>query len=123
MSANRPLSPHLQVYRLPLTGLISITHRMTGVLLSFALLLVVALLLALAVGESTYLTMQAWLANTFARLIYWGIVYALLFHLCHGIRHLLWDFGKTFAKADLDRFARYELAASLGLTALVFVLS
>jgi succinate dehydrogenase / fumarate reductase cytochrome b subunit len=117
----RPLSPHLQVYRLPLTGLISITHRITGVLLSLGLLLFLVLLLAIAGGESAYQTLQTALNHGLINLLLWGFIASLFFHLCHGIRHLLWDRGLTLAKADLQRFALYELAAAVLLTVLTFV--
>lgn len=122
MSANRPLSPHLQVYRLPLTGLISITHRMTGVILSFGLVLFVYVLYALAAGEARYQAMQTFMSFWFCRLVYWGFVYALFFHLCHGVRHLIWDVGKTFERATLDRYAVYELLAAAGMTLAAFIL-
>ena len=108
----RPLYPHLQVYRLPLTGIISITHRMTGVCLSLGLALFVAVLFALAAGENTYAAMQAFMSFWLFKLVYWGFIYALLFHLCHGVRHLIWDVGKTFDRATLDKFALYELGVS-----------
>jgi len=123
MSSNRPLSPHLQVYRLPLTGLISITHRMTGALLAFGLLLFVLLVFSIAAGESAYASMQSLMAHPLSRLAYWGFIYALFFHLCHGVRHLLWDMGRTFERVTLNRYALYELAASAVLTLITFVLS
>ncbi len=122
MASNRPLSPHLQVYRLPLTGLISITHRMTGVLLSLGLVLFVYLLFALAAGESYYAGMQAFMSFWLCKLVYWGFIYALFFHLCHGTRHLIWDIGRTFDRATLDRYALYELMASFVLTLTTFFL-
>lgn len=119
---NRPLSPHLQVYRLPLTGLISITHRITGVLLCFGLILIIALLFAIAAGEAGYLAMQAFMSFWPCQLIYWGFLYAMYFHICHGIRHLLWDTGRSFDRATLDRYAVYELIASALLILLTFLL-
>ncbi len=118
---NRPTSPHLQVYQLPLTGLISISHRITGVLLSVGLLLFVVLLSALASGSTDYQAMQALWGNWLLRLVYYGFVYALFFHLCHGVRHLLWDAGKTFALETLDHYAKLELIASLLLTLLTLI--
>jgi succinate dehydrogenase / fumarate reductase cytochrome b subunit len=122
MSANRPLSPHLQVYRLPLTGLISITHRITGVLLSMGLALFAYVLFAIANGESSYQSMQDFMAFWPLQLLYWGFIYALFFHLCHGIRHLLWDIGKSFDRATLTRYALLELAGSAILTLVTFLL-
>ena len=119
----RPLSPHLQVYRLPLTGIISISHRLTGVLLSFGLIAVVYILYSLQTGGSTYQDMQ-WVANFWVtKCFYWGFIYALFFHLTHGIRHLIWDIGKSFDKDTLSRYAIIELVISLLLTlsALFFI--
>jgi len=119
--SNRPTSPHLQVYQLPLTGLISISHRMTGVLLSTGLLLLVFLLSAIAGGEQSYLAMQELMSYWILRFIYWGFIYALFFHLCHGVRHLLWDAGQTFERETLDEYAKIELGASLALTLITFI--
>jgi succinate dehydrogenase / fumarate reductase, cytochrome b subunit len=122
MHPNRPLSPHLQVYKLPLTGLISITHRITGVLLSAGLLLCVAMLVMTASGIEAYTTLQAIMKWWPAKLIYWGFIAALCFHLCHGVRHLLWDTGKSFDAHTLQQYARYELCAASVLMALALFL-
>ena len=118
----RPLSPHLQVYRLPITGLISITHRMTGVFLSIGLVLFVFMLFAIAAGENSYNAMQTFMQFWLWKLAYWGFIFALFFHLCHGIRHLIWDAGSTFAKQTLTQYALYELIAATGLTLLTFII-
>ena len=120
---NRPTSPHLQVYRLPLTGIISITHRMTGVMLSAGLIFFVYIVSSVAGGAASYASMQALMGVWLVRLIYWGFIYALFFHLCHGVRHLIWDAGKSFDRETLDRYAMIELGCSLVLTlfTLIFV--
>ncbi len=118
---NRPVSPHLQIYQLPLTGIISISHRMTGVMLSVGLVLFVYLISAVAAGASAYAAMQSLMDFWLMRLIYWGFIYALFFHLVHGIRHLIWDAGETFAKETLDYYAKIELSASLALTVLTLI--
>ncbi|MFZ2171300.1 MAG: succinate dehydrogenase, cytochrome b556 subunit [Methylococcaceae bacterium] len=115
-SNNRPISPHLQVYKLPLTGILSITHRFTGALLSVGLIFVVYILYALAGGSNTYAAMQSFTSIGLVQLLYWGFIYALFFHLCHGVRHLIWDAGKSFDRNTLNRYAMIELAASLVLT-------
>ncbi|MGZ4960593.1 MAG: succinate dehydrogenase, cytochrome b556 subunit [Methylomonas sp.] len=121
MTANkRPLSPHLQVYRLPLTGLFSIIHRITGVALSLGLLLFVYLLYSVAAGEKAYVTMQAVMGFWLTKAVYWGFVYALFFHFCHGTRHLIWDTGKGLERVTMNRYAGYELLASLTLTLMTF---
>jgi succinate dehydrogenase / fumarate reductase cytochrome b subunit len=118
---NRPTSPHLQIYQLPLTGLISISHRITGAMLSLGLLLFVVIVSALAGGAADYQAMQNLLGNWLLRLIYFGFIYALFFHLCHGVRHLLWDAGETFELETLDHYAKMELIASLLLTVFTLI--
>jgi len=115
---HRPLSPHLQVYRLPLTGLISISHRMTGVLLSFGLLSLVWILISVAIGEQAYQLLQQQLLTLVGKLLYAAMIYALLFHLCHGVRHLCWDIGHGFERSRLLGLAVLELLVSVILTAL-----
>ena len=120
-TSNRPLSPHLQVYRLPLTGVISICHRMTGVILAVGIVFFVVLLAALAGGPDSFEPMQALLDSFLGRtgLFVWS--YALFFHLCHGVRHLIWDAGYGFDKETMNKIAFLELAASVGITLLVWI--
>jgi succinate dehydrogenase / fumarate reductase, cytochrome b subunit len=119
--SNRPTSPHLQAYKLPLTGIISITHRITGVLLSVGLVCVVFILSAIAGGQEQFANMQILSALWPLKLIYWGFSYALVFHLCHGVRHLIWDAGKSFNRATMDRYALIELLISLAITINIIV--
>lgn len=119
--AKRPISPHLQIYRLPLTGLISISHRITGVCLSLGLLGVLYCLISIAGGEAAYQAMQALMDKWLAKLAYYGFILALFFHLCHGVRHLLWDAGQGFQRQTLQRLAIYELVATVVLTAVYFL--
>ncbi len=118
----RPLSPHLQVYRLPLTAWVSITHRATGVFLSLGMILLVVFLLALAQGPGSFALVHAFLQSLVGQLFLWAWIYSLLFHLCHGLRHLIWDTGHGFERETLNRFAAYEIFASLLLVSLVFFL-
>jgi succinate dehydrogenase / fumarate reductase cytochrome b subunit len=113
----------LQIYKLPLTGIISISHRMTGVMLSVGLVFFVYIVSAVSGGASSYAAMQDVMDIWLVRLIYWGFIYALFFHLCHGVRHLIWDAGETFALETLDTYAKIELGASLALTlfTLIFI--
>lgn len=113
---SRPTSPHLQIYRLPLTGLISITHRITGVFLSAGLIIVAAILYSLSQGAGSYAAMQNIAGSWPAKAFYWGFIYALYFHLCHGIRHLYWDVGEGFESVKLTQYALFELFWALVLT-------
>jgi len=121
--SERPLSPHLQVYRLPLTAIVSITHRATGVFLSFGLILMVWYLMAVAQGPESFETVHSLLRSVLGWLFLWGWIFALLFHLIHGIRHLVWDTVHTFERETLNRYATYEIGATLILFVLVFFLS
>lgn len=87
----RPLSPHLQVYKLPMTALMSISHRITGVALAGGFLLIAAFLVAAMMGESYYnqiMTLAMTLPGTILMFL-WS--FALYYHLCNGVRHLIWD--------------------------------
>ena len=117
---NRPLSPHLQVYKLPLTGIISITHRMTGVILALGLILYVVSFFYILQGNEAYLELQSFLDYTLIRIAIWFFIYALFFHLCHGVRHLIWDVGEGFDRDDMDRNAIIELVLSLVLTLIFY---
>lgn len=117
----RPLSPHLQVYRLPLTAIISVTHRMTGVLLTAGLLLFVVSLAMIQCGASSFNTMQAFIQLPLVELALWLMIYALFFHLCHGVRHLFWDSGETYDKLLMNYYIILELFGSVALTGLSFL--
>ena len=117
----RPLSPHLQVYRLPLTGIVSITHRMTGVLLTAGLMLFVVSLALIQCGASSYNAMQEFIQQPLVEIAIWLMVYALFFHLCHGIRHLIWDLGKSYDKLLMNYYILLELFASVALTFISFL--
>lgn len=87
----RPLSPHLQVYRLPMTALMSITHRMTGVALSAGCVLITAFLVAAAVSEDAFTAIKDFSITPVGTLILFWWSFALYYHMCNGIRHLIWD--------------------------------
>jgi succinate dehydrogenase / fumarate reductase cytochrome b subunit len=119
----RPLSPHLQVYRLPLTALLSITHRVTGVVLLAGLIGLAVCLMNAAQGAQAYAPVQRFLQGPAGGGLVWIWVVALLFHFCHGIRHLIWDTGFGFRKEALGRQAALELAATAALAGAVYFLS
>ena len=92
----RPLSPHLGIYRWQLTMMLSILHRATGVALAVGTLLLIALLLALAAGPEPYGAVRGFCASPFGLVLLFGWTWSLCFHLCNGIRHLAWDAGWGF---------------------------
>ena len=91
MTKPRPLSPHLQVYRLPLPALMSISHRASGVVMSTGTVLVVLWLVMLAAGENTFNIAQQFVLHPIGKLVLFGYSLALFYHACNGIRHLFWD--------------------------------
>lgn len=95
-STDRPLSPHLQVYRPQITSVLSILHRITGVALTFGTLLLTYWLVAAAYGPDEFASAQAFLGSWFGQVILWGFLFAVYYHLANGVRHLLWDFGWGF---------------------------
>ena len=92
-SQNRPLSPHLQVYRPQITSILSILHRFTGIALVVGTLLLVYWLVATASGAGAYEVAQGLIGSIIGRLMLFGWTFALFYHLCNGIRHLCWDAG------------------------------
>ncbi len=96
---NRPLSPHLQIYRPQLTMVLSFLHRLTGIALAPGAVLLVYWLLAVAAGPARFVTAQSLMGSWFGTVVLVGFSYALFYHLCNGIRHLCWDAGWGF---DLD---------------------
>ncbi|MGY6629702.1 MAG: succinate dehydrogenase, cytochrome b556 subunit [Wenzhouxiangella sp.] len=90
---NRPLSPHLQVYRPQLTSVLSISHRFTGIINSLGLIVVVAWLVALAAGPEAYDNLVSLLAHPVGIVAMAVWTFSLFYHLLNGIRHLIWDAG------------------------------
>lgn len=115
-SSRPPTSPHLQIYRLPLTALLSVTHRATGVILSIGALLLIWVLIALAEGPEAYAQIQPLLQSWIGQLFLLGIVFSLYFHFCNGIRHLFWDVGMGFELETVDKTAILVVVVSIILT-------
>jgi succinate dehydrogenase / fumarate reductase, cytochrome b subunit len=92
-TADRPLSPHLQIYRWQLTSVMSILHRAAGIALSLGAVLLVWWLVAAASGAEAFDTVQAFLGSWVGVLLLLGWTAALLYHFANGIRHLVWDTG------------------------------
>ena len=93
MKKERPLSPHLQIYKPQITSVLSIMHRITGVALTFGMVLVVLWITTLSLGESFYEYYVFFIKSWFGNLILIGFTFAFFYHLSNGIRHLFWDFG------------------------------
>lgn len=96
MPSNRPLSPHLQIYRWQLTSVMSILHRMTGVALSVGTLYLAFWLVSIALGPAAYQTAVTFARSPFGLFLLLGWTAALYYHLFNGVRHLIWDTGYLF---------------------------
>ena len=94
--ANRPLSPHLSIYRWPITMTLSILHRFTGVTLSVGLIILTIWLVALSTDTAAYEYIATLMQTVVGRLLLVNFSFMFFFHLCNGVRHLFWDVGKGF---------------------------
>ena len=119
----RPLSPHLQIYRPMLTMMMSIMHRITGVALAGGLLLLVWWLLAAATSDSYFAFVQGLFGSIIGRILLLGFTWALIHHGLGGLRHFLWDTGRGFDLKQVELMARANLAGSIILTILLWLLA
>ncbi len=120
---NRPLSPHLQIYRLPLVAILSITHRITGCALAAGTLLLVIWLGSAAYGPEAYDQVSALLATPIGLLILFGFSAAFYYHLCNGIRHLVWDFGQGFELTTVKTSNTLVLIGAVVLTVITWAVA
>jgi len=116
----RPLSPHLQVYRWQVQMVSSILHRATGIALAVGSLLVVAGLLHLAAGEESFNHFKGVIGSPLGMVLLFGWSWALFYHLCNGIRHLLQDAGLGYAIPQFVRSSWLSVVVSIVLTLLVW---
>ncbi len=119
----RPLSPHLQVYNLPITARLSVLHRATGMALVFGTILLVVWLGIVASGSDIYLLSKGLLASWFGKLVLIGFSFSLIYHLCNGVRHLFWDIGMGFDNCTTNKTAYLTLVTAIALTAGVWLLA
>ena len=117
----RPLSPHLQVYKLTLSFVMSGFHRISGFVLYFGVLLIAWLLIAAASGPNAYANFEWFMGSLIGRLVLFGYTWALLHHLLGGIRHLIWDLSLGFEPAEREFLALATIVGSISLTLIVWV--
>ena len=110
---HRPLSPFTTIYRFMYTMVLSITHRITGVALSAGLFLLAYWLMAAASGAVAYDRARDLLGQSWIKLLLGAWLLAFVYHLCNGVRHLIWDTGRGLEKADARRSALLVVAAAL----------
>jgi succinate dehydrogenase / fumarate reductase cytochrome b subunit len=118
--SQRPLSPHLQIYRPLLTMMMSIVHRVTGAALYFGMLLLAWWLIAAASGPTAYANVEWFIGSLIGRLVLFGYTWALIHHMLGGIRHLIWDTLNGFEPAEREFLTVASLAGSIVLTLLIW---
>jgi succinate dehydrogenase / fumarate reductase cytochrome b subunit len=116
----RPVSPHLTIYRWPLPMMMSILHRMTGAALYFGTLLMAWWLIAAGDGPNAYAKLSAFIGSWFGLVLLFGYTWALIHHMLGGIRHLIWDTGHGFGP-ERDGLALMTAVGSIALTILLWV--
>ena len=120
--ANRPLSPHLQVYRLPLLPLVSILTRASAVALSFGVLVFAIWIISMGLSPEAFALITSWLTSPLGLIALIGWTFAFMWHSANGIRHLFWDAGRGFDLQTAERTAYAVIAFSILGTALVWIL-
>jgi succinate dehydrogenase / fumarate reductase, cytochrome b subunit len=119
--SERPLSPHLQIYKPMLTMVMSILHRITGAALYVGTLILAWWLIAGATGPAAFATAQWFLGTWFGKLVLFGYTWALMHHMLGGIRHFVWDTGHGFGVREREWLAKATIAGSCVLTVLIWI--
>ncbi len=122
-NSKHPTSPHLQIYRLPLTVLLSITHRVTGVILAFGCVLLVWVLATAAESAAAYQALIPHLGSWYGQIFLLGFIFSLYLHFCNGVRHLFWDAGYGFELEIVDITAKLAIALAIILTIATWVVA
>ena len=121
----RPLSPFMigPYYKPQMTSMLSITHRLTGIGLSFGAVLLVVWLSCLAAGPDCYAMIAPHLTAWYGQLVVLAFSWSLLYHFCNGIRHLMWDLGKGLDMPTAEKTGWAVIVLSLVLTAAVWAVA
>ena len=122
MSRQRPLSPHLQIYKPQLTSILSILHRATGVTLSMGSIILVSWIIVLTLGEETYVIYTKIINHWFSHLVLMGFTFGVFYHLSNGIRHLFWDAGYGYGLRQAYISGSLVIFSSLLLTGMTWLL-
>ncbi len=118
---NRPVSPHLQIYRPQITSTLSILNRITGIAMSLAALLIVWWFLAAAISPDYFNYVDGWLTSWLGVLVLVGSLLAFWFHFFNGLRHLRWDAGLGMGKGEVARSGKLAIVLSVGATSLCII--
>ena len=116
-NTERPTSPHLSIYRWPITMTLSILHRVTGVAMSVGLLVLAFWLIAAAIGPEAYGQATALMSSLIGQIVLIGWSFSFFFHLANGVRHFVWDTGRGFEKRQTNASAWVAIIAAILVTA------
>ena len=119
-TVERPISPHLGIYRMQITMLMSIVHRITGGALYFGTVLLAAWLVSAAMGDQAFATVNALFGHPLGKFVLLGYSWALLHHMLGGMRHLLWDTGRGLQPSSADILGWLTILGSLSLTMILW---
>ncbi len=119
----RPISPHLQVYRLPMTALMSISHRITGAILAGGCVLIALFLVAAVMGQNYFDMVMVYARGPYGHMFFLAWAFVFYYHLCSGIRHLIWDTACLLDMKKAVASGWLILLATAGLTAATCYLS
>lgn len=119
--AERPLSPHLAIYKPSLTMVMSIVHRITGIALYFGTVLLVCYLLSVASGAAAFANANWFFGSFIGKLILFGYTWALMHHMLGGVRHFIWDTGAGMEPTERYNIALATLIGSVALTIIIWV--
>lgn len=122
-TADKPLSPHLQVYRPQITTVLSIAHRFAGICLSLGAAVLAIWLIAAAVGEDAFAVVNGQLGAWYGQVLLFAWTFALFYHLCNGIRHLAWDVGWGFELKTAYITGYITIFAAVVLTVLAWAIA
>ncbi len=118
---SRPRSPHLQIYKWPVTMGTSILHRVTGIGLGLGTLVLAWWLVAASMGPEAYAVFEGTAFHWFGRVVLFGFTAALVYHALNGVRHLFWDVGKGFKVSTANKTGALTYAATAVLTLAIWV--
>ena len=119
--SDRPLSPHLDVYRWEISNTLSILHRATGVMLSFGAIALVGWLMSVVAGPAAYAALNGFFSGPIGGLMLFGWTFCFFYHLCNGIRHLAWDGGWGFEQDRARMTGWFVVIVSLVMTLGVWI--
>ncbi len=118
----RPLSPHLQIYKVELPMMLSGLHRITGIALSVGSLLLVAWIESAVYSAEAFAVLSRFLGSFIGQLILFGWTFSLIYHSVSGVRHLIWDTGRLLEVAQINSSSKIVVAVAIVLTVLAWIL-